>query len=257
MDNHGGPLKPNPDPAQRQARTAGRTATNATRRATRTATLLGSVALACLLALSPAGAQGGCTTPERNMQCTEFGTIAMDSQRDIRGQAIDVSADITLNTGYEAQGARWLLFSVRNIEADGSNPVTVGLNHFTSTYGDIVTTRVEHSKANELDLWVDILDTPVGTPIDLQVNVGSTERGAFRLETLVMAFDRGYAPILDSQGNDASLFSFTLLGVNDETGAVSPGGDSLSDGKKLPGPGLIPVLAAMAAAVVLVGRRLR
>lgn len=245
MDNQRGPFIIDPTPAGRKGRIAQR------------ATLALSLGLAAVLAMSPVGAQGSCAEPERNAQCTEFGRIAMDSQRDIRGERIDVSADVTLNTGYENRGARWILFSVRNVEADGSNPVTIELNHFTSPYGDIVTTRVDHETANELDLWVDILDLPVGMPIELDVNVGSTERGAFRLETLVMAFDRGYAPIKDSAGNDASLFSFTLLGVNDEAGAINPGGDSITDGKKLPGLGLIPFLAAVAAAVVLAGRRLR
>lgn len=213
--------------------------------------------LAALLALSPAAAQDGCSQAERNMQCTEFGTIAMDSQRDIRGESIDLTADIVLNTAYEDQGARWLLFSVRNVEQDGSNPVTVELKGFTSAYGDIVTTRVEHATANELDLWVDILDTPVGTPIKLDVSVGATERGAFRLETLVMAFDRGYAPVQDSGGNDASLFSFTLLGVNEETAGINADGGSFVEGNKLPGPGFVPLMAALAVAVAVLAVRRR
>ena len=214
-----------------------------------------ALALALLLGLSPAAAQGSCAEDGRNVQCTGFGRISMESQRDIRGDPIDVAASITLDTAYADQGARWLLFSVRNVEADGSNPVTIELDHFTSPSGDIVTTRVEHATANELDLWVDILDTPVGVPIDLALHVGSTERGAFRLETLVMAFDRGYAPIQDSAGNDASLFSFTLLGVNKETGAVNPDGGSIADGKKLPALGAVPLLSAVALLALLARRR--
>jgi hypothetical protein len=247
MDNHRGPLALEPTPARRQGRTK------------RIASLGLAFGLAVLLSLSPAGAQGACMQPERNVQCTEFGTIAMDSQRDIRGKAIEVTTDVHLNTGYEDRGTRWLLFSIRNVEADGSNPVTIQLDRFSSPYGDVVTTRVDHNTANELNLWVDILDLPIGMPIELKVNVGATERGAFRLETLVMAFDRGYAPI-QVAGSDASLFSFTLLGVNEETGAISPGGDSFLDGKKLPALGLIPLLAAVGAAVAavaLTGRRLR
>jgi hypothetical protein len=223
----------------------------------RTALALPALAFALLLSLSPASAQGGCSADGYNMQCTEFGRIAMESQRDIRGDAIDVTASIHLDTAYEDQGARWLLFSIRNIEADGSNPVTLELTGFSSAYGDIVTTRVDNPGANEIDLWVDVLDTPVGTDIALDVRVGSTERGAFRLETLVMAFDRGYAPVKGSDGGDASLFSFTLLGVNDETGAVDANGGSLSEGKKLPGPGFLPALGAVAVAAILLGRRLK
>jgi hypothetical protein len=223
--------------------------------AARPAAWAAALALALLLGLPSAAAQGGCAEDGRNMQCTGFGRISMESQRDIRGDAIDVAAAITLDTAYADQGARWLLFSVRNVEADGSNPVTIELDHFTSPYGDIVTTRVEHATANELDLWVDILDMPVGAPIDLALHVGATERGAFRLETLVMAFDRGYAPIKDAAGNDASLFSFTLLGVNKETGAVNPDGGSITEGKKLPALGAVPLLSAVALLAVLSRRR--
>lgn len=221
--------------------------THAPNRGMRTLTV--ALGLAALLALSPmVAAQSGCTEPEKNLQCTEFGTISMDSQRDIRGDPIDMSAVITLNTAYADQASRWLLFSVRNAEADGSNPVTIELVGFSTSFGDIVTTRVEHPSASELNLWVDTLDTPVGTPISIDLRVGSTERGAYRLETLVMAFDRGYAPIQDSSGNDASLFSFTLLGVNKETPGVGPDGASFMDGKKLPGFGVMPLLAILAAA---------
>lgn len=247
--NRGHPLPPIPDRPNQD----GPPRRRAPRRA---ATMLAALGLAALLSAIPAAAQG-CAADGYNMQCTEFGRIAMESQRDIRGSAIDVRSDVYLNTAYEDQGARWLLFSIRNVEADGSNPVTLELKGFSSSYGEVVTTRVDRAGANEIDLWVDVLDTPVGTDIHLDVSVGSTERGAFRLETLVMAFDRGYAPIQASDGSEASLFSFTLLGVNDETGEVDTDGGSLSDGKKLPGPGLVPIVAALAVAAVLVGRRLK
>lgn len=214
-----------------------------------------ALTLVALLAFVPTASAQGCSEPGRNAQCTAFGNIAMDSQRDIRGSPIDVGVAIFLHTGYEDQGARWLLFSVRNVEQDGSNPVTVKLTKFASPHGDIVTTRVEDAKANELNLWVDILDTPVGVPIDLGVRVGATERGAFTLEALVMAFDRGYAPIQDSSGNDASLFSFTLLGVNKETANVNSDGGSLLDGNKVPALGFVPLLAILAGLVVVARRR--
>ncbi len=214
--------------------------------------LLGMVAFA-----QPAGAQSGCTEAGKNVQCTEFGSITMDSQRDIRGDPIDLTATITLNTAFGDHAARWLLFSVRNVTDDGSNPVTISLTHFSTYAGDVVTTRVEHPSANELNLWVDTLDAPVGTPITLDMKIGSTDRGAYRLEVLVMAFDRGYAPVQDSSGADASLFSFTLLGVNKETsGVTADGGGSLLDGHKMPGMEAGAALVAITlVAAVLVRRR--
>ena len=189
------------------------------------------------------------------MQCAEMGVIKMDSQRDIRGEPIDVAVDIYLNSAYADAGARWFLFSVRNVESDGSNPVTLALTRFGTDAGDIVTTRVEHNTANEIDLWVDGLDLPVGQSIHLDLNVGCTERGAFRLETLVMAFDRGYEPIMDSAGNEASLFSFTLLGVNEETSALKPEGGSIMDGRKLPGLAVSAIVVALPAVALLWRRK--
>lgn len=224
--------------------------------APRTRLLAAALAACALLVLAPtAQAQDTCNSPGMNGQCTEFGSIAMESQRDIRGSPIDLSVGFTLNTVYSDQGSRWLLVSVRNVETDGSNPVTIELVRFASAYGDILTTRVEHPSPNELNLWAETLDTPVGTPITLDLRVGSTERGAYRLETLVMAFDRGYAPVTDSAGNDASLFSFTLLGVNKETKGGGDNNDSLLRGNKVPGLEVGALLGALVGVALLVRRR--
>ncbi len=218
--------------------------------------LAAALGACALLAFAPvAQAQDGCSAAGMNGQCTEFGSIAMESQRDIRGSAIDLSTTFTLNTVYADQGARWLLVSVRNVESDGSNPVTIEVVRLGSQYGDLLTTRVEQPGPNEVNLWAETLDTPVGTPITLELRVGATERGAFRIETLVMAFDRGYAPVKDAAGNDASLFSYTLLGVNKETGAAGDGDGSLLRGNKVPGLGAGTLVGALAAVAFLSRRR--
>lgn len=212
-------------------------------------------AVALVMATVPVSAQGRCEEPGQNMQCNDFGEIAMDTQRDIRGSVIDASAVVTLETSYFDQEARWIMFSVRNVTDDGGSPVTIALTSFSTPSGDVVTTRVEHPSPNELNLWVDTLDAPVGTPITIALQVGSTERGAFQLETLVMAFDRGYSPIINESGEPASLFSSTLLGVNKETGAVQSGGGSILDGHKLPGLEMVAVIAALAVVAAVVHRR--
>lgn len=205
----------------------------------------------------PNAASSSCLENGMNVQCTDFGTIKMESRRDIRGEPIDVTAQIYLNTGYGNQGARWVMFSVRNTTDDGPSPITIGLNKFSTSSGDVVTTRVEQVKPSELNLWVDVLDLPLNMPISLDLRVGATERGAYSVETLVLAFDRGYAPVQDAYGNDASLFSFTLLGVNKETASTAGDVDTLSEGNKLPAPGLLAVLGVMAsvAAIVVLRRR--
>jgi hypothetical protein len=206
---------------------------------------------------SPAAAAPSdpCTQPGRNVQCTAFGSAAMDSQREIKGDPINLDADIWLNSNLADQGARWILFSVRNVTGEGSEPVSISLLKFATPSGEVVTTRVDHDKANEIDLWVDVLDTPVGTPITLSVQVGSSERGAYRLEVLVLAFDRGYETLKDPGGTEYSLFTSTLLGVNKETGQISnAGGGSLLEGKKTPGLGL-PILAATVGIAAALRRR--
>ncbi|MEA3137756.1 MAG: hypothetical protein QOC71_2037 [Thermoplasmata archaeon] len=244
------------DSHRQSAPASGQTPSRKQGGARRTTFILAALLAAGLLGLTPTqAASDGCSAPGWNRQCSEFGIIAMEDRRDIRGEPIVASAYVDLDTNYAESGARWLLFSVRNLEDDGSNPITIELVKFAGPNGDIVTTRVEQPSANQIDLWVDALDVPVNEEITIEVNVGATERGAFTLETLVMAFDRGYEPVYGSGGEEASLFSFTTLGVNDETASVGGGGGSLTDGKKLPGLGVLPMLAAVAAALVLARRR--
>lgn len=238
---------PHPTTPSRRARPA---------RLVRARLLAAACAAFALLALVPGSQAQACGQAGMNGQCTEFGSIAMESQRDIRGDAIGLTVTFTLNTAYADQGSRWLLVSVRNVENDGSNPVTIEMTSFASAYGDILTTRVEQPSPSELNLWVETLDTPIGTPITLDLTVGATERGAFQLETLVMAFDRGYAPVKDSMGNDASLFSFTLLGVNEETSAVSSDKGSLLRGNKVPGFEAVALIGALVAVALLSQRRI-
>jgi hypothetical protein len=196
-----------------------------------------------------------CSQPGRNIQCTAFGSIAMDNQATIKGDPVTLTADIWLNTNYADAGTRWLLFSVRNTTGDGSNPVAISLVKFATPNGDMVTTRVDHTSPNEMDLWVDVLDTPVNTPITLQVQVGSSERGAYRLEVLVLAFDRGYETVKVG-GGEASLFASTLLGVNKETGKLAnAGGGSLLQGKKTPNL-VLPGLALTLGVALAIRRRL-
>ena len=193
-----------------------------------------------------------CDEPGKNRQCTEFGSLAMDTQRDIRGQPIDLAATFTLATTYPEQGGRWLLVSVRSAEEDGSDPVTIDLVRFASGGSTIPAARIEQPDPSELNVWVETLDVPVGTPVDLDLRVGATERGAFQLETLVMAFDRGYAPMLDADGNEASLFSFTLLGVND---ATAGGGDGSLLRNMTPGLESIAAPGALLAVALVLRRR--
>lgn len=203
-------------------------------------------------------AESSCTEKGKNVQCTEFGSISMDTQRDIRGDPITVTANIHLNTGYADQGARWIMFSVRNVTDAGTSPVTIGVNGFSTPDGDIIVTRTEQNKASEVNLWVDVLDLPIDKPISLALNVGATERGAFSLETLVLAFDRGYAPITTQNGAEASLFSFSLLGVNEETKTTADGNnDSFTEGNKLPSVGIVSVLSVVVFACAVMLRRQR
>ena len=202
-----------------------------------------------------AQSSGTCQETGKNVQCTQFGTIAMDTRADIRGDPIQVAAEIWLNTDYADRGARWVMFSVRNTTEEGASPVTIGLTKFSTIHGDVITTRVEQPKPSELNLWVDVLDLPTATTISLELRIGATERGAYSLETLVLAFDRGYAPVKDNQGNDASLFSHTFLGVNKETQTTAGDDGSFSAGNKLPSPGPLLVLVILSVAALVVLRR--
>lgn len=216
------------------------------------------LALVASSALPGAAARGDdeCEEDGRNLQCNEFGTIGMDTRHDVRGKPVTVVTDITLETSYKDSGARWLLFSLRHDpEGADSSPVTIDLKRFETPHGEIITTEVERNGANEINLWVDVLDTPVGVPIQIEAEVGVTDRGAFVLETLVLPFDRGYEPVYDSEGEEASLFSSTLLGVNKETRSTHSGdGKGFLDGQKTPGLA-VPFVLLIAVALAVMRRR--
>lgn len=206
---------------------------------------------------TPPPSSSGCDSPGTNSQCNGFGSIRMISQVEIRGTPVDIEVSITLNTLFPERNARWILFSMRNLTSEGESPVMIGLRGFSTPHGDIAATRTEQTKPSELNLWVDVLDLPVNTPITLKATIGARERGAYVLEMLVMPFDRGYTPISDSSNAPQSLYSFTLLGVNKETNAVSGAGDkdSLLRGNKIPALGTGLVVAAVACAAFGLARR--
>lgn len=193
-----------------------------------------------------------CQEDGANIECNEFGRIEMPTTKSMKGDPVTLVADITLKTSYEDRDARWVMFSIRNVTNDGDSPVTIGLQEFKTSSGDVVTTRVIQDDPSELNLWVDVLDLPVGEPITLEVEVGATERGAFAVETIVIPFDRGYEPIKDSSGEPVSLYSSTLLAVNGVTTSTASGdGGSLLDGNKVPGAAAgLTVLVLGAIAVV-------
>lgn len=216
--------------------------------------------LAASTAAVPAAAQG-CAPSGMSGQCNELGSILMDFQRDIAGQPIDQNVRITIGHDYR-EVARSFLFSVRNLSQEGTpSPVSVALVSFATASGDVTVLKTEQPTPSQLDLWVDVLDVPVGDPIDLTVSVGARERGAFRLEALVMPFDRGYAPLTDAAGNSLNLFAFTVLGVNKASGEASsgnPGGlfKGSSVGKALPGPEAWVLAASVGLAALATSRTL-
>ncbi len=198
------------------------------------------------------GSGGSCDRKGKSGECKAYGEIWMDSSAEIRGEEVQLNTDVYLNTNFQDMGARWVMFSVRNITWDGSDPVLVSVDSFKTEHGDIITTREDRSD-NKVDLWVDVMDLPVGTPITIETTVGSTEKGAYMLETLVLAFDRGYDPIQDQYGDNVALFASTHLGVNEVTGSS---GGLTSKFQNVPGVAPALLVAAIGlAAVLLAGRR--
>lgn len=221
-------------------------------------TTLFMVVLLGLVALAGSSVAQDCRRNGVNSECNEFGQIHMDDRKNVEGEPVDVNTTITLNTNYEDRDARWIMFSVRNVTADGSSPISIRLNSFSTDEGEVVTTRVVHDDPNELNLWVDVLDLPVDEPIEIDVTVGVTERGAFSVETLVLAFDRGYDPIKNSSGKDASLFSYTLLGVNEATDPVSSSSTGSSLGiRGVPSLAVAGTVSTLGLAASLARRRQR
>jgi hypothetical protein len=204
-----------------------------------------------LAALAPAAAAAPCTEGGHNVQCSELGSIRMDSVREIKGSPIQLSTEVTLNSNFKDHGARWFLFSVRNLTSDGANPIQIHIDGFSADGAKIATSKADQ-KSYESDFWVDVEDVPVGKTIRIDMTVGAADAGAFQLEALVMAFDRGYSAITDSTGAEASLYSFTLLGVKSPTGSIGAG--PLSGGYTVP-TYQIPALIGILGVAALLRRR--
>lgn len=215
---------------------------------------------AALLSAPAAGAQSSssqsmsCEQEGKNTQCNDLGSIAMDTQREIRGEPIKVEIDATIDDTLAERGARYVMFSVRH---DGSDsPVSLSLEKFSTRQGTIFTERIDHDIPNEINIWAHVADIPEGEPIKIVLNVGASDRGAFRLETLVMPFDRGYEPVRGRGGAEVTLFSFTMLGVNKESSDVSKGASSsIVDRVRTPGLGSAALLSGLLAAAAVAARR--
>jgi len=210
-----------------------------------------AIVLVLLASSVPAQAQDGCRESGMNVQCNAFGTIKTANQADVRGEAVSMTITTTLHRSYMEEGARYILFSVRHAPEFESSPVSLSLQGFSTPSGDVVVDKVDQPTDNEINIWVHVIDLPVGTPIALDVLVGADQRGAFRLETLVMPFDRGYESVSDSAGNEISLYTFSMLGVNKETSGGGGGGTLVST----PGFAMAPAIAALLGVALLVLRR--
>lgn len=190
-----------------------------------------------------------CQEDGYNIQCNTFGKIRMPSQEDIRGETVRMETQIELTTNLVDRDARWIMFSVRNVTGLDDEPVSVGLQSFRTPAGEIYVSETEQTEPNQVNLWVHVVDVPVNQPIVIEYDIGVSERGAYRLETLVLGFDRGYEPIQGPDGKDMSLFSFTLLGVNGATSPASVGGSSGGVSLLSPGIGLAPVIGLLVLAI--------
>lgn len=202
-------------------------------------------------------AQAGnlCAEAGFNVQCSEFGSLKMENQRDIRGDPITMTITAQINQTYETSGARWVLFSVRHVPEGSSSPISLALSGFTSSFGNVYITSVEQDVPHEINVWVHVVDVPLGTPLALDVLVGASDRGAFRLEALAMPFDRGYEPIADVNGTDHILYSFSLIGVNKESSIVETSSGGPSGGRAIPMAGPMATLVALAALAGVLRRR--
>lgn len=217
--------------------------------------------LVAIVSIPSAGADHessfGCDHDGKNTQCNEFGTIAMDTQREVRGDPIVLNVTTVVRDDHADEGARYVMFSVRHDARGGSSPISLELLKFESPHGPIFTERIEDERPNEINIWAHVADIPENVPIDLQVKVGASDRGAFQVETLVMPFDRGYDGLQDRQGEQVNVFSYTTVGVNKETASVGDKGGSFMDNVRTPGFAAAHALVALAGLLAVAAWRRR
>jgi hypothetical protein len=205
------------------------------------------------LTLEPAQAQQACERSGKSGECQPWGEAWMPNRAEMRGDPVELTAEIYLTSDFQDLGARWVMFSVRNVTWDGTNPIDVRIDSFGTQYGTVITTREDY-QPHQVDLWVDVMDLPVNDLIEIDMTINSAAKGAFLIETMIIVFDRGYEEIKTSGGDNVALFAATHLGVHEESGSGSGGLSSRL--QNVPGPGLIAVVAALGlVAAVFHGRR--
>ncbi|MHB8604360.1 MAG: hypothetical protein ACYDCK_03810 [Thermoplasmatota archaeon] len=210
--------------------------------------------LAIVLGTPGIVAQQDCSTAGVNAQCNAMGSIRMDTEREANGAPVAITATVVVDNPYIDAGTRWIMFAVRNVSSDAS-PIQITFGGLSSDAGQIPIVTAKQDRAAEIDLWVMVLDVPLHTPITLNVTAGSTASGLFRIETLVEAFDRNYAPIPGDGNAPATLFSFTRLAVTKATSGDGTTAQSTATGnaRALPAIGV----ASSAALIALVALAVR
>lgn len=217
--------------------------------------ILTTLVLACALALVPplVAAQDNSAM---HGQDSEFGTVRTSYSVTVNGQPVEVTGHVILKNLYTEQDSRFFMFG---ISVENSPSLSIKYNHLirTDKNTELPCVRpIEGDAHSKLNCFVDRKDLPpVGTEILIVGSVGASKQGTFQVGFPVIAFDYNYQKLKMSNGLEAELYAYSDVSVTKTTSQESTGLAGM--GNKVPGLGVLGVVGAGAAAVVLVGLRRR
>ena len=213
-------------------------------------TLAPILLVAFLVAASPAAAQATvmnaqCGDKDWHGEANEFGKICMRFQDSMMGAAIPTEARITLNHLYEDRDAAYFLVM---FAAEGT-PLKVSDVALTVDGEPIPIYKSE----GETKLFIDIQDMPpAGKTMVLSGTVDSCDRGLYQIGALIQPFNYRWQKLVMANGEQADLFGFTQIGVNE---ASCKGGLPGLPKVDAPAGGLLASIAALGAVAYALRRR--
>lgn len=210
---------------------------------------LGPLALVlALLAASfvpPAAAQNQiCGDKDWHGEQNEFGRICMKFQETMVGEPVYIEARIVLNHLYEDRDAAYYLFEFPTT----GTPFKISDVKLQSGGADIPLYKREGDK-----LFVDVAEMPpAGEEMVFSATIASCDRGLYQIGALLQPFNYRWQKIVMSNGEQADLYGFTQVGVNE---ASCRGGIPGLPKMDAPSGGLVGAVSALALVAAFAQRK--
>lgn len=186
-------------------------------------------------------------------QDNEFGSIRAPYMTDMNGERAPVEASIVLRKNFEEKDGRFYMFAFTT----KGTPLDVTFDHLIrADTGEEMTCYQRQNDGGENKCFVDLHDMPpAGTEILMKGTAGSSKLGNHQIGMIVVPFTATWMRVQMSNGLDAELYGYTQINVIKATGVDESTLGGM--GNKVPGVGLVGLVAAGCVAIGLAALRRR